>query len=649
MEITLQTPLLATAIGLTLITLLYCTESEETDADNPKISNYNLNFTMNWLTRKMPVVVAALGIVLIAVISCNKQDNEVITEDLKVETTNALYSDVLTLLLYNAADETTFPPDDAKITVFGKDKHRILSITGEKTLTIRDGVIEAGVASQYAPSASKPLEFGILIQAPGYLDVYRNFRATSTTNPLYEAIGMYQISNLPQAVQYGTNQVGLNSRGEVNQDVTLSSTGVGAASFLVKSGTKLYDANGKQLKGGVLKMSVFRFDATQEIAMDGLSGGMPYVNATDKKGNDLGNGSFTPFNFFDVSMTVNGVAVKKLSEPMEASVLVPTTIKRTVNSLNGSANPVKTGDKLGVWSLNRETQQWVFEQLSTVTGSGRGSRAVYKQHHLSLWAIADPSSRALYEWLEDGSHGDAPSKVSCSKAGVRIQSNLPALTEETADEDLYVKVRNANNPWMTIGSFYSSLANGTSIDLSYMLGGSNQSVVWDIYDGDGGDNLHHTGTILPCSNPYLNLTNRITRAPLARRVKFRMNVAFACAGRGNGLAIRPNANVFIQEAGKRPRKLGRLRNGISSSFRVKEETAYNFSIRSGHLSASSAQLGFPAIKFPVDRSPCTLRFRNPVWGLDQSVTAAYNNAQNAYIMNANFAAPAALCDKWFNR
>jgi hypothetical protein len=648
MELTLQLPLLATAFGMIVITLLFCAQSNETEADNSKISNYNLNFTMNWLTRKMPVVVAALGIVLIAVISCNKQDNEVITEDLKVTATNALYTDVLTLLLYNAADETTFPAN-AKITVFGKDKHRILSITGESTLTLKDGVIEAGVASHYAPSNSKPLEFGILVQAPGYLDVYRNFRATSTANPLYEAIGMYQISNLPQAVQYGSKQVGLNGRGEVTQDVTLSAAGVGAASFVVKAGTKLYDVNGTQLKGGVLKMAVFRFDATQEVAMDGLSGGMPYVNATDKKGRDLGNGSFTPFNFFDVSMTVNGVKVKKLSEPMTASILVPTTIKRTVNSLNESPNPARAGDKLGVWSLNRETQQWVFEQMAKVVGSGRGSRVEYAQTHLSLWAIADPSSRALYEWLADGSHGEAPSKVACSRTGVRVQSNLPVLTEETLDEDLYVQVRNAYNPWMTVGSFYSSLSNGTSIDLSYMLGGSNQPILWDIYDGDGGDNLHHTGTILPCNNPYLNLTNRITRAPLARRVKFKMNVAFSCAGRNNGAVIRPNANVFIQEAGKRPRKLGRLRNGISSSFRVKEETAYNFNIKSGQLSASSAQLGFPAIRFPGDHSPCTLRFQNAAFGLDQNVTAAFNNPQNAYILNAVFAAPPALCDKWFNR
>jgi hypothetical protein len=646
METMTQPPLLATAIGLTLLTLLFCTQQDELELveDIPKISNYKLHFLMNWFTKKVPILVGGLSIVLVAVFSCSKNDSETLVDGVTSTASTDLYINPLNIQVIDAANEGSFP-DNATITIGGKDKAKIIAITGERLITLRNGFIELGVRNEHKPTAERPLEFNVLIQAPGYLDALKCFKISDATEAQQEVIKIVKTSNAPDGVLYSSKQAGLDGNGLVTADATITSAATAGLSVTLRQGTKLFDKNGTFLKGSVVKMSLWRFDATKETPVDAMPGGPFFCNASDDRNNDLGNGVLTPFGFYYVSMTVNNVEAKTFSIPLDVSMAVPISIKRTVNSLDLSPNPVRVGDLLPVWSLNA-SGQWVFEQMATAAIPTRnGFTVTFKSSHISYWAVADPSSPALYNWLRGGRVGVVPTAAAtatCPNAGVTVQSNLPA----SAASRYFVKVRNAYNPWMTIGSLQSDLSNTRVLNLANVLGGNNQRVRLEVYNGEGGANLHRTDIIIPCSRPTLSLTDRIIRPSGA--FTFNINLSAVCGTGAQTSTILPSANIFYSEltpnGAVRWKYLTRLVNGKASTDRLLKNVDYQFLIARGPLYATSAQLGFPRLNFNVP--VCKVRFRNADWGVNTEVEARQANANTYNLELLRFAASARLCEKY---
>lgn len=647
MDLLLQTPLLATSVGMIGITFLFCNES---DPSEEAFFNFYNCFTMNFLTKKVPIIAASIAIVLIAVLSCQKQDAEQLLSDVDVTATNDLFANVLNLQLRDAVNESLYPTD-AKITVLGKDKNKIVSLTGEKELPLVDGVIQAGIAPQNSPSLSQPLEFGILIQAEGYMDAYKTFSTVNANDPIIEVIKLFRVNELPESVQRVTQQAALNNQGIVVDDVTVNSPEGNAVSITLQQGTRLYDEARNPLVGNIVKINLTRFNATKAVGVEGFPGGTRFLNATDKRGNSLGNGVFTPFGFYDVTMTVNDKSVKTLSQPLNVSVLIPIEIKRVVNSLNESPNPARAGDKLPVWSLNRATQQWVFENMSTVSVSPRGLRVTYPQNELSMWAVADPSNTALYNWLVDGGTGVAP--LSTYPSSIQIQSNLPVISEENQGERFYVKVRHAHNPWMTLGSVYSDLSSNRTLQLSHMLNGAKQAVSLEVLRGEDSDILHRTGILLPYNNPFINLVDRVKRAPQAVGdvINFRFDVTFRClVGRRT---VKPKAVISYRQANAPNAPfltLGSLIGGKLSTNVLKRGIPYQFKVVASPLSATTTDLSVNALTIPVNNVSVNYVFKNQKWGLNQAVAATYVPGRGAvpayYNLAPNFSAPAYLCTRW---
>jgi hypothetical protein len=642
MELILQMPFMATSVGFLLLTVFFCMQPEESTEDIPTISNFNLQFTMNyWLTKKVPVLAASVGIVFISVLSCNKQEETSITDGLKFTASNDLYYNPLNIQVIDAGNESSYP-ETATVTIGGKDKAKILSAVGGRVITLKGGFIELGVTKGNKPSASNPLEFNVLIQATGYLSALKCFKIVSSTEPAQEVIKMVKTTALPEGVSFTSRQAGLDASSRVTSDVSSTVSGL---SLTLKQGTKLFDSKGKLLAGRVAKISLWRFDATKETSVDAMPGGLLFCNATDDRNNNLGNGVFTPFGYFNATVTVNGVEAKTFSIPLVASMTIPGNIKRTVNSANESANSVRAGDLLAVWSLNA-AGQWAFERIASPAVALRtGFNVQFPVSHLSFWAVADPSSPALFNWLRDGRVGAVPSAAApCPNAGAQIQSNLSA----SASTRYFTKVRNAHNPWMTIGNFSSDFANNSSINLSNLLGGSNQAVRFDIFQSEGGQNLTRTNAFSPCNRPSLNLVNRIVRP--ANSFNFNISMNALCRNGGTTTNVLPTAHIFFAEVGPtgalRWKYLTQLVNGQATTNKLIKGVDYQFLVMRGQLRATTAQLGFPRLNFPRNNAPCTVNFRNADWGLNQDVTALATDP-NTYTLNlTDFIAPAILCEKF---
>lgn len=585
----------------------------------------------------MPAFIAACGILLLVVASCRKEDSETVTNDLRASVGNRLYHNPLNIQVFDAGDDTHYP-ENATITVSGPDKRKILSLLGERTISIKDGIIQLGVNHNHAPSESNPLRFNLTIEAPGYLKFFKSFYLTNGEEPMHETIRLFNVSNLPEGASYSSQEMDLNRDGELEKDVVLKSPGSGDLSLTFKKGT-YFPAGHKHLRlKGKVKMALVRFDATKEAAVDGFPGGLAHENATNKSGQDLGEGIFTPYGFYQIVVTVGNQEAKMLSKAVEVSMKVSTDLKRSLGDEAGAS--LRSGDEVDIWSFNEDTQEWHGEDKGKVSDQTLSSVYVkFKQTHLSLWGACDRRGR---------SNG-------CANPGLRIQypSNTRPATGVQSSACFYVKVRDANNPNHVICGFYANLWHNSLLDLRRCLKRTNKKVIIDISDNESGTYLTRTGILMPCGQPTLNLSGLGDVRTRLKYFTFNINMSAVCGNRNNSAAFFPSATIYVAEvgsstsSGRRYRFAGNMQNGKMSTCLLRKEICYEFKVVRGPLSATTKDLGMICTTFPSNNSACTIRFRNPTWGLDQNVTAFATDA-NTYLLNLpNFQAPEYLCNKWF--
>jgi hypothetical protein len=184
------------------------------------------------------------------------------------------------------------------------------------------------------------------------------------------------------------------------------------------------------------------------------------------------------------------------------------------------------------------------------------------------------------------------------------------------------------------------------LNLANTLGGSNQKVRLEVYNSEGGANLHRTDIISPCTRPALNLTSRIVRPTNA--FTFNINTSAVCGTGGQAATILPSANIFYSEVAAngavRWKYLTRLVNGQASTNKLLKNVDYQFLIARGPLYATTAQLGFPRLNFNVPI--CKVRFKNDYWGVNNDVEARQINSTTYNMDILRFAASARLCERY---
>ncbi len=586
---------------------------------------------MNWLHRKMPALSAALAIILIAVIGCRKEDPQIITEELRVTATNELYLNPLNIQLLDAKDEYSYPAN-ATITVVGKDRNKILSVLGERIIPTKEGIIEIGIRRHEVPSETRPLEFSLVIEAPGYVKAIKSYYLTSATETIQDVVRLFRLGDLPSGAQSAEKIANIPADCQLISSIELAVSGL---SVKFKPGTIFRSALRRVLSGEV-KMSLVRFDAANEAALDGFPGGLTHDNATNERGTNLGEGIFTPFGFYQLEVTVGGVPAKFVSTPIEITMDIPASIKRGLNDSNTPV-AVQSGDNIDVWSFDEFEQVWHQEGKARVIPGGVGNLQVrFTQSHLSFWAIAD--RRADRACLNPG-----------------FQANYtptPAATPN-GTATFFVRVRAAFNPHIVLSSFYVDLSNNPFLDMRRMIRRTNQSVILDFYASPTGDRLYRTAAFVPCSRPTINLVPLATAWTNGNYFNFVIDVNVSCAGGAQN--FRPYASVYAAVANAsgrlRYQYIGTMRNGILRTSALQRGVPYVFKMARGPLSGTTLQLNNPTITFPTDRSirTCTLLFTNTLWGLNNypvTATVSPTNPNTFVFSLPNFQAPAYLCNKW---
>jgi hypothetical protein len=358
--------------------------------------------------------------------------------------------------------------------------------------------------------------------------------------------------------------------------------------------------------------------------------------ALSTRGKDLGEGIFTPYGFYQLEVTIGGVPASFVSRPIEVTMNIPTSIKRGLNN-SDAPTAIQSGNNIDFWSFDESTHQWRNEGNSRVTTVGGNLQYKFQQSHLSFWAVADRRSERA-----------------CSNPG--FQANYtPTPTANAASRPcFYTKVRSAHNPHHTLGSFYSDYATNPFVDLRRIMRRTNQRVILDIYDSQGGRLLHQVTNVIPCNRPTVQLAPLRIARQNGNYFNFKIDLRFTCPNAPTSFG--PTASIYAAEVtpsgALRYRYIGTMQNGIMNTCLLRRGVPYVFKVARGPLSATSIDLGHPSITFPADRSirSCTLPFTNAAWGLnDYPVTATATDADpDTYVFSLpNFQAPADLCNKWF--
>lgn len=341
----------------------------------------NISFTFRALA-----IMFIFGLVL-NIQSCSK------LEDLASGTTVYIETDVLlnplTIQIVDAHLGIPLPAD-ITVEVMGKDKDKIFSIMGERTLfvdTNRDDEVAAilpiGVRRIENFSVDNPLEFTLMIKAEGYMTAIESFSIVDETNKM-KTVRLLNLANPVQSVTKEATDF-LAPIGGLSESLQFSSSMNNEEEMVIvdmEEGTELYDLEGNKLSGDV-HVDLIHYDIHSGEALQLLPGGTSVANARDKQGNSLGNMTFRPMGAISLDMYVGNKEVSAFSEPIEVTFY----INGDLDNIE-TGQKVKEGDQLEIYSFNELIAEWQMEGEVTVSKDASGNLvASYLQPHLSTWFI----------------------------------------------------------------------------------------------------------------------------------------------------------------------------------------------------------------------------------------------------------------------
>lgn len=549
------------------------------------------------LTFRTLALFAILSLVL-GVQSCSK------LEDLASGTAVYIETDVLlnplTIQIVDANLGTNLP-EHISVEVKGKDKDKIFSVMGERTLyvdTNRDDEVAAilpiGIRRIETFSPENPIEFTLIFSAEGYMPLAKSFSIESETNHI-ETVHMLNMNTPVQGVSKKNDDF-IAPLGGIHDNIHLNSN-MNQESEMVevdmKSGTELYDVSGNRLSGEV-SVELFHYDVHSGKALDVLPGGIFVSNARDKQGNSLGATGLSPLGAISLDMYVGGKEVSAFSEPIEV------TFHLNGDMINPNTDQkVQEGDILEVWSFNETIAEWQQEGDVTVSRNPSGELvASYLQPHLSTWIVGGSRGcRAL------------PTRINITNADI----------DENDGERFYLTglYRADNDELVAMESF--RYFDGESIRLVRV---SAFDCYFKIFEGQAEDCLEEDNPLFTsdvfetCGDIYdVDLTGVLSSSDF---VDITVEVAGSCTSDFNDLVVKPTLPILYRPEGCNTwNTLGILQSGKGNTSALQKGEFYDFRI--SYRGLERCLLG---LQVPVSNT--TIDIDSPVYDFQETIDVVYS-------------------------
>jgi hypothetical protein len=269
-------------------------------------------------------------------------------------------------------------------------------ITGTNNINVVSNSFSIVVKPYYVISTSNPLKLSLFVSAPGYISNFKDLTITNLDSLQYLTIKLLNNTNLPSGVSNVVASLPVNPNGSVKNDTSITVSNnpsnntsatqlANATQLTVKANTTFKDASGTPIASSLpVSFSVTAFSGMSKDALAAITGGVTNVNTTSSSIT-----SFTVGGAIDINATLGGTAIKTLSQPITAKILLDPT---TLNPNTGLS--VKVGDSIETWSNDTKTNLWNYEDKSIIfiDPLTRQLATNISITHFSTWASAFSSN-----------------------------------------------------------------------------------------------------------------------------------------------------------------------------------------------------------------------------------------------------------------
>lgn len=337
--------------------------------------------------RRFGSLTLLLALLTIAPSACKKVTNPLDNLKLIID-----YNLIKTTVDFHIKDATTGQylgsevSRDALIIISGKDAQGVVDPVGgrlkDNSVKVTRGLASVGIspAPAYVPSATKPVEFSVVVMAPGYLTTTRQVSLTQTGRHFVE-VTMVSLNNTPNGVN-ATQQSGaanLNN-GSVTAGATVTIPAAGT-SLNIPQGLIMKDANGNLLQGQI-DISMVHFDPTNSQALNAFPGGM--LPTVKRANGSTQKGMFYTAGFVAIDIIDQNGRVAATFE--NGTLELTTEVSNQVYNPN-NGGPVAAGNAVGIWSVNENTGQWQEEGSTTIFSQEGKLKVTAQLSHLSYYGF----------------------------------------------------------------------------------------------------------------------------------------------------------------------------------------------------------------------------------------------------------------------
>jgi hypothetical protein len=335
-------------------------------------------------TMKKNILLKVTFLILAGVVFIQTACKKITTDDLSINVNTDVFNAPTLISFENAKAGANNQPTEFKLTISGPDKDKITTSESSTNFSVHDSWIALQLVKGVEATSSKPINFTIYAEVPGFEPVRKEISLVSNTESKI-VVKVIEKGNLPTGIVEKESDFTLKS-GEFEKNEEIFTGEENGVTETVKlnfdAGTFMYDKNGNKITGSNLKAKVRYYDISDQ-SIEVFPGGLSPKDVVDKDGKKIEGGiNFFTAGLADIDLSVNGVTVKKFSKPISAEIELN---EKLDNYITGE--PVKVGDSIPLWSYDEETGQWTEEnKYAKVELAANGSKvAKFKIDHLSPW------------------------------------------------------------------------------------------------------------------------------------------------------------------------------------------------------------------------------------------------------------------------
>ena len=452
---------------------------------------------------KLTVSIVAICLSVFFVVSCSVED---LTKDLTLYTGNSFLINPISIQVGDAA-KLESAPDQLTVTLEGRDKDKIYTMFGEKKIRAISGIISLAVKLADAPTTAKPLEFTLVLSAPNFTTVRKNYVLTESAELKTDKVTMVNPSAPPTGVSAQSGSFTSSIITGAAQDVALvsplSNGKTEQVNAMLKAGTKPLAADGSILSGAI-QTQLIHFDTRSEASLGSLTDGFSGLNLKD--GTNTNKINIVPAGFYSMTMTAGTSKVSKFSTPLDVTMDIdPEYFNVALN------RKIQAGDVMDVISRDDAETTWTSETQATVISVNGKLKATFKQPHLSTW-ILGVATRSI------------------CVVQLKVSSDLPAASNTSRDANCSVaresynfQLVDAQNPNIVYQKGTSTLGNGEILD-NLVVADTRIATKLIIFD-QRFNKIYTSPSQNLCTSSTFDLKSKL---PINKSVVVKVNVSASC-------------------------------------------------------------------------------------------------------------------------